>query len=372
MSKAALNLAQIVNANIQLPSSDLVADIRFFTKQLGFQLETIYPADNPAIAQLFGYGLRIELNVKSLNIPGSITLTVNDFTLLDLEQCSLTAPNGTIISLVDANPPLIQPATEHEFSVCRLADKGSWGIGRAGMRYRDLIPSRLGDAIIASHIHIPTAGLVPDMVHYHEVGFQLIFCYRGWVKVVYEDQGEPIIMRPGDCVIQPPEIRHRVLESGDDLQVLEIGVPAEHITKIDSQMTLPNAQFNPQRMFHGSRFVHHIGENATWQDWRIPGFKAQKTGIAQATQGIADVQVVSPIAGSAAVKSQHDGDIVFTFIKEGAMTLEVEGIENSVHQLSSGDAFIMPPNTPMSYKNCSSDCELIEVTLAASFNTTVL
>ena len=37
-----------------------------------------------------------------------------------------------------------------------------WVIGRAGMRYRDLIPGRLGGSIIASHIRIPDAGPVPD------------------------------------------------------------------------------------------------------------------------------------------------------------------------------------------------------------------
>ncbi len=369
MSNTALDLTKIKQAKIQLPSSDLPADIGFFSKKLGFQLETIFPADNPAVAVLAGYGLRIELNVTSINAAGCITLSVDDFTQLDFEQHTLQAPNGTQINIVDANPALIQPETVHEFSICRLDQIDSWGIGRAGMRYRDLIPSRLGDAIIASHIHIPTAGLVPDMVHFHEVGFQLIFCYRGWVKVVYEDQGEPIIMRPGDCVIQPPEIRHRVLESGDDLQVLEIGVPAEHITKIDPTMDLPNSSYNPQRIFHGSRFVHHIGENAPWSDWRIPGFKAQQTGIAQATQGIADVQVIAPIAGAEVVTSQHNGDIVFTFVKEGKLTLTIDGAENA---LTSGDAFVIPPNMPMRYSDCSADCELIEVTLAADFTTTVL
>ena len=38
------------------------------------------------------------------------------------------------------------------------------------------------------------------------------------------------MLRAGDCVIQPPLIRHRVLESSDHLQVIEIGVPAEHVT----------------------------------------------------------------------------------------------------------------------------------------------
>ena len=83
------------------------------------------------------------------------------------------------------------PPTEHAFVVRRLADQAPWVIGRAGMQYRDLVPSRLGGAIIASHIRIPDGGPVPDMVHFHKVGFQLIFCIKGWVDVVYEDQGGP-------------------------------------------------------------------------------------------------------------------------------------------------------------------------------------
>ncbi len=74
-------------------------------------------------------------------------------------------------------------------SCAALADQAPWVIGRAGMQYRDLIPTRLGGAIIASHIRIPDGGPVPDMVHFHKVGFQLIFCVKGWVDVVYEDQG---------------------------------------------------------------------------------------------------------------------------------------------------------------------------------------
>ena len=73
------------------------------------------------------------------------------------------------------------------------------------MLYRDLIPDRLGgSAIVASHIRIPEGGPVGDSVHFHRVGFQLIFCYKGWVEVVYEDQGPPFVLRAGDCVIQGP------------------------------------------------------------------------------------------------------------------------------------------------------------------------
>ena len=81
------------------------------------------------------------------------------------------------------------------------------------MLYRDLIPGRLGGRYIASLISIPEGGPVADWVHFHRVAFQMIYVRRGWVRVVYEDQGEPFVMREGDLVLQPPEIRHRVLES---------------------------------------------------------------------------------------------------------------------------------------------------------------
>jgi quercetin dioxygenase-like cupin family protein len=143
---------------------------------------------------------------------------------------ALVSPGGTRIGIEPLDPPVIQPPTEHAFVVRRLADGAPWVVGRAGMEYRDLVPGRLGGAMIASHIRIPTGGPVPDMVHYHKVGFQLIFCIRGWVDVVYEDQGGPRRLYPGDCFVQPPEIRHRVLHASDGIEVIEIGVPAEHVT----------------------------------------------------------------------------------------------------------------------------------------------
>jgi quercetin dioxygenase-like cupin family protein len=80
------------------------------------------------------------------------------------------------------------------------------------MLYRDLIPGRLGGRYIASLISIPKGGPVADWVHFHRIALQLIYVRSGWVRVVYEDQGEPFVMRAGDLVLQPPQIRHRVLE----------------------------------------------------------------------------------------------------------------------------------------------------------------
>ena len=159
----------------------------------------------------------------------------------------LTAPNGTLIRLVDADPPLVLPPLVPSLVVTRMGDDPHWGAGRAGMGYRDLIPDRQGGRFIASHIRIPEAGPVPDWVHFHKIRFQMIYCYRGWARLVYEDQGEPFILQAGDCVLQPPEIRHRVLESSAGLEVIEIGCPARHDTLADHDLPLPTAAFRPDR-----------------------------------------------------------------------------------------------------------------------------
>lgn len=281
-------------------------------------------------------------------------------------QRVLVAPNGTRVEIEELNPPMVMPDTVHSFVVRRLADQAPWIIGRAGMHYRDLIPDRLGGSIIASHIRIPDGGPVPDMVHYHTVGFQLIFCYRGWVDLVYEDQGAPFRLHAGCCVIQPPEIRHRVLYASDNIEVIEIGVPAEHVTTIDHEMELPNGPANSERLFQGQRFVHHKVEEAVWRPFRLAGFEARDTGIADGTAGVAGVQVARKGPGAPAW-AIHDSDILFTFVMEGTMTLQGEG--RAPFALEPGDAFVIPPGMRTRYSDVSEHIELLEVSLPGAFTT---
>jgi quercetin dioxygenase-like cupin family protein len=353
-------------AEIRLPTDEVRDDIPFFTKTLGMRLEMIYPADNPEIIVVSGHGVRLRIEKGAPEPPGTLRLRVDDPDDFADGQRKLTAPNGTKVEITEMNPPLVLPQTQHAFVVRRLADQAPWIVGRAGMHYRDLIPDRLGGSIIASHIRIPDGGPVPDMVHYHTVGFQLIFCYRGWVDLVYEDQGEPFRLYAGNCVIQPPEIRHRVLFASDNIEVIEIGVPAEHITTIDHDMELPNGPANPERRFQGQKFVHHKAEDAVWAPFRLPGYQARDTGINEGTGGVAGVQVVKKGEG-APVWSAHDADILFTFVMEGGMTLEGEGKEP--WRLSPGDAFVIPPGMKTRYADPSDDIELLEVTLPGSFAT---
>ncbi|MEM8578523.1 MAG: cupin domain-containing protein [Pseudomonadota bacterium] len=342
---------QNIRAEVVLGTSDLAGDSDFF-EDLGLRMEEIFPADDPAEAVFSGFGCSVRL-VRG-DAPGRMRLRADDPVLLGAAR--QVSPGGNVVEIAPLRPPVETPVPTSEFIVRRLTGDAPWVVGRAGMEYRDLIPGRLGGSIIASHIRIPGGGPVPDKVHFHDVGFQLIFCVRGWVDLVYEDQGPPFRLTPGACVIQPPQIRHRVLHSGDDLEVIEIGVPAEHLTTIERNMDLPTARHQPDRRWDGQRFVHAVPEGADWQP-EVPGFEGRDTGISENTGGVADVRVLRPAGSSAPFVQDHS--IHFTYVLSGAMTLRA-GRDQGV---SAGDAFVLPPGQSAEYANATPDLQLLQVRL---------
>ena len=51
----------ILRAEIQIDCKDFAENLKFFTEDVGFSIELIFPADSPRSAILSGYGLRIRL-----------------------------------------------------------------------------------------------------------------------------------------------------------------------------------------------------------------------------------------------------------------------------------------------------------------------
>jgi len=311
-----------------VPCTDLDAAIALYTGQRGFRLDMIMPADAPRIALVSRDGTTLRLEVS-----------------------------------IDREAPVAVHGNPGEFVLRRAVDHDAWPEGRAGMQYRDLIPGRLGGRMIASHIRIPSGGPVPDYVHYHKVGFQMIYCRRGWVRVVYEDQGPPFVMHAGDCVLQPPTIRHRVLESSPGLEVIEIGYPAEHETWRDHELALPTSHLRPQRIFGGQRFVHHIAAEATWENAVDARFEFRDTGIAEATNRIAGVRVLRAVPDAKpddVGQRNHSDGVVFLFVLEGQLQLRGDALGTHAMQaddacaIPSGAEYVLDPATP---------CEVLEVVM---------
>ncbi len=250
-----------------IPCENLDEAIDHYTKQPGYRLDMIKPADAPREALLSKDGETMRLVMSSkFQVPSSKLR----------DGCSL------------------EPGTWN----LELTSDSEWITGRAGMEYRDLIPDRLGGKLIASHIRLTEAGEVPDYVHYHKVDFQMIYCKRGRIRVVYEDQGPPFWLETGDCVLQPPEIRHRVLECTAGAEVIEIGMPAEHETWVEHLITLPTGELRPDRDFRGQKFCRSDAWHKPRSDFTPQGaaLTRRDLGIAAATGGryAAYVQQIQP------------------------------------------------------------------------------
>lgn len=339
LTRTMKSLAPIVrSAQIVVPCSDLQATLDFFIEQLGFRMEVIFPADSPSTAVISGHGVTLRLQTSNNDIAVPRLRLLCDALPATLPR-ELVAPNKMKIELVDAKPPIEVPEGKQKFVITRLGDDGTWGTGRATMQYRDLIPSRLGGRFVASHIRIPEGGPVPDYVHYHRVRFQMIFCKAGWARVVYEDQGPPFVLNAGDCVLQPPEIRHQVLEASPGLEVVELGCPALHETFADHHLPLPNSNLNPGRVFSGQRFVRHIAKDGKWKAWKIASFEARDTGIADATNRLAGVRVIRS-SGNHSGTIRHEGELLFLFVLNGELGLRNHA--RSSHQLRENESCVIP------------------------------
>lgn len=313
---------------VVVPCPDLDAAIEFYTRGLGLRLDMIMPADAPHTAIVSGHGVRLRLERDG--DAGAPTLHLQGGAGRWPDLADATPPEG--IRLRRATPAATPLAAAPVGIVVGRNDADAWVRGRAGMDYRDLLPGRLGGRVIASHIRIATGGPVDDYVHFHDVALQLIYCRRGWVRVVYEDQGPPFVLQAGDCVLQPPGIRHRVLECSPGLEVIELACPAEHPTFRDHDMPLPTGRRRPRRRFGGQSFVRHVAEVAPWKRSRDRRSEYRDTGIGRATGNAARVRVVRALDGPARAGSLRtragwrvvvvlEGGVVLRHAAAGSLTL---------------------------------------------------
>jgi mannose-6-phosphate isomerase-like protein (cupin superfamily) len=119
---------------------------------------------------------------------------------------------------------------------------------RTFMEYRDLGLEHATHGRFRAHVirikpeaagahELHTTGL-----HRHECDFQMFYVLKGWIRFVYENEGERTF-QAGDCVLQPPGIVHNELDCSDDVEILEIYSPAVHPTVVVER--LPEAAAPP-------------------------------------------------------------------------------------------------------------------------------
>jgi len=118
-----------------------------------------------------------------------------------------------------------------KLSVTHAQDAKFEGGLRGFFEYRDLgITAATGGKVGAHVIRAVPGKHATGEPHRHSLEFQMIYVLKGWVRFWYEGHGE-VFLKPGSCVHQPPGIAHRELEHSDDLELIEITLPAEFGTE---------------------------------------------------------------------------------------------------------------------------------------------
>ena len=126
--------------------------------------------------------------------------------------------------------PLDQSFGRGPFNIAK-AKGAKWQIGlRPHFEYRDLgIEAATEGKVLAQVIRARQPCDGPGDQHRHHLDFQMVYVLKGWMRTEFEGVGERTL-EAGDCMYQEPGIHHRVLDYSDDLEVIEITIPADFET----------------------------------------------------------------------------------------------------------------------------------------------
>jgi len=101
---------------------------------------------------------------------------------------------------------------------------------RSFFEYRDLGIAKATEGAVVAHVIRAGGSEFSSEPHLHRTTFQLVYVLAGWIEFEYEGQGR-VRLEAGSCVHQPPGIRHREIAHSEDLEMLEIVMPAGFTTE---------------------------------------------------------------------------------------------------------------------------------------------
>ena len=142
-----------------------------------------------------------------------------------------SAARKTVASKGRAAAKPARPKQRIAISHHREEDFKSDGL-RAYAHYRDLGIKDATGGLAQAHVIRLIGPCDPEEVsklHFHDIDFQMVYVLKGWVKTYMEGQGETM-MCEGSAWTQPPKIRHMILDYSDDVELLEVILPAEFKT----------------------------------------------------------------------------------------------------------------------------------------------
>jgi hypothetical protein len=136
------------------------------------------------------------------------------------------------VAAAKPNPKAKAAPRKQTFVASHLNPDAFEGGLRSYAKYRDLGMAAATNGLAQAHVIKMIPPCDPAVVskrHYHDVEFQMIYVLKGWIKGEYDGVGE-VTMVEGSCWLQPPKIKHSVLDYSHDCELLEIILPADFDT----------------------------------------------------------------------------------------------------------------------------------------------
>jgi mannose-6-phosphate isomerase-like protein (cupin superfamily) len=126
-------------------------------------------------------------------------------------------------------------ALAQALSQLALADGSAAQFSREGLRadveYRDLgLAKSTGGRIGAKHIRAIAPLCAPTGWHWHDMSAHFVYVLKGSLTFRFAGVPGEVVVTAGSGLAQPAGVPHNVVARSDDLEVVEINVPAEYGT----------------------------------------------------------------------------------------------------------------------------------------------
>ena len=129
--------------------------------------------------------------------------------------------------------PLALGAARSLFALAELANSAFTRDGpRADVEYRDLgLAAATAGRIGAKHIRAVMPFDKETGWHWHDMTGHFVYVLRGWISFRYAGVAGDVVVRAGACLSQPGGVPHNVVGRSDDLELIEINMPARFGTR---------------------------------------------------------------------------------------------------------------------------------------------
>ena len=99
---------------------------------------------------------------------------------------------------------------------------------RADVESRDLgWANASGGAIGAKHIRAIRPFDAETGWHWHDMTGHFVYVLQGWIKFRFAGVADEIVVRAGSSLSQPAGVAHNVVGRSDDLELIEVNLPAD-------------------------------------------------------------------------------------------------------------------------------------------------